>query len=523
MPLLDQYERPIDLSKLREEEAGPTVTGVRQVVTGHPAQGLTPVRLARILREAEEGDATRYLELAEEMEEKDLHYLAVLGNRKRAVAQLEITVEPASDSADDEANAQLVRDFLARDELEDELCDILDAIGKGYSVTEIIWEMSERQWMPQRLEWRYPQWFETDREDGRTLRLRDIEGPRDLSPFKYITHLHKAKSGLPIRGGLARPVAWAYLFKNYDIKDWVAFAEIYGQPLRLGKYGPGATPEDKATLLRAVRSISTDAAAIIPASMEIEFVEAKLTGNIDLYERLAEFFDKQISKGVLGQTLTTEVGSSGSYAASKTHNEVREDIERSDARQLAGSLNRDLGRPIVDLNRGPQKAYPKIKIGRQEQTNVEELSDSLAKLVPLGLRVSATEVRGKIGMEEPQGDDELLGRPETPAPAEGEPGQAEASARRCPGCGTVHAAARGKPRYPADDLADAMEAASGEAMDEMIAVIGRLVEESADMAELSERLLEIYPEISATDLGETLAKALTLAELKGRADIADRD
>ena len=92
--LYDHLNRPIDMAKLRGEQAAPTLTGVRNILSGHPAQGLTPARLARLLREAEDGDATRYLELAEEMEEKDLHYLAVLGTRKRAVSQLDITVEP---------------------------------------------------------------------------------------------------------------------------------------------------------------------------------------------------------------------------------------------------------------------------------------------------------------------------------------------------------------------------------------------------------------------------------------------
>ena len=36
-----------------------------------------------------------------------------------------------------------------------------------------------------------------------------------------------------------------YLFKNYDLKDWVSFAEVYGLPLRLGKYAPGASEADK--------------------------------------------------------------------------------------------------------------------------------------------------------------------------------------------------------------------------------------------------------------------------------------
>ena len=104
--LVDHLGRPIRRAELTEEIAGPTVTGIRQILGGHPEQGLTPGRLAAILREAESGDALRYLELAEAMEEKDLHYRAVVATRKLQVSQLEITVEPASDSAEDQANAE---------------------------------------------------------------------------------------------------------------------------------------------------------------------------------------------------------------------------------------------------------------------------------------------------------------------------------------------------------------------------------------------------------------------------------
>lgn len=420
MPFLGPDGQPmVDLSKLKEEQAGPRLAGVRQIISGHPAQGLTPQRLAGLLREAEHGDPTRYLELAEEMEEKDLHYLAVLGTRKRSVSQLDITVVPASESAADVANAELVERFIDREELEDELVDILDAIGKGYSFTEIIWEMSERQWMPERLEWRDPRWFQFDTEDGRTPLLRTNEGTEPLLPFKFICHLSKTKSGLPIRGGLARAVAWGYLFKNYDIKDWISFIEVYGQPIRVGKYHPGASDEEKETLLRAVANIGTDAAAIIPTGMIMEFVESgQRRPSADLYKSFAEYIDLQISKAVLGQTLTTEVDGA-SLAAAKVHGGVKDDIERSDCKQLASTLNRDLVRPIVDLNNGPQQAYPLIRIGRPEEADAKFIVDAVNKLVPLGLRVGQREMRTKIGIGEPEPDDELLSPPRaTPAPGE---------------------------------------------------------------------------------------------------------
>ena len=488
--LLDQWGNPVDLKALKEEKAAPSVTGVRSVMTGHPSAGLTPARLARLLREAESGDPIRYLELAEDMEEKDLHYLGVIGTRKRQVAQLDISVEAAGDDQAALDQQTFLEDWLDREGLEDELFDILDAVGKGFSVTEILWDTSAGQWLPSRLEWRDPRWFTFDRVDGTTLQLRDETGqPVDLSPFKFIDHRGKAKSGLPIRGGLARAAAWAYLFKNFDIKGWMGFAEVYGQPLRLGKYHNGATEEEREKLLQAVASIGRDAAAIIPESMMIEFVKSEVRGSSDLYERLANYMDTQVSKAVLGQTTTTDA-ISGGHSVSKEHNEVREDIERADCKQLAATLNRDLGRPIVDLNFGPQKAYPRIRIGRPEECDTKALTESVSKLVPLGLRVSQREMRDKLRLREPDGDEEILGGPAQGEPVGPEPGETHKAA----------AEPNDAPRDSVDDLADEADAATAATMTGLIDRLRGLVDAATDMADLSERIAEAYPDMDLTDL-----------------------
>ncbi|WP_375588099.1 DUF935 family protein [Hoeflea alexandrii] len=72
---------------------------MRQPISAHPADGLTPQRLASILRAAAEGEPEAYFELAEDIEERDLHYAAVMATRKRSVAQLPITVAAAPQTA----------------------------------------------------------------------------------------------------------------------------------------------------------------------------------------------------------------------------------------------------------------------------------------------------------------------------------------------------------------------------------------------------------------------------------------
>jgi len=506
--LLDQWGRPVQLNTLREEQAAPSLASVRQVVGGHPAQGLTPARLTGLLRDAEHGDAIAYLELAEEMEEKDLHYLSVLGTRKRAVAQLEITVESASDDKVDVDNADIVRDWLRREELEDELFDILDAIGKGFSVTEIIWETSAKQWWPALLKRRDQRWFEFDREDGETLYLRAASGPEALRPFKYVQHVSKAKSGIPIRGGIARAAAWAYLFKNYDLKDWVTYIEVHGQPLRVGKYHSAATEADKEVLLRAVANIGSDAAAIIPQNMLIEFVEAaKQGGATDLYEKLADWLDRQVSKAVLGQTLTTEV-SSGSLAAAKVHEDVRRDIMRSDARQLAATINRDLVRPLIDLNRGPQENYPRIVIGLPSNIDMKQYAEAVGQLVDRGMKVEQSVVRDKLGLPEPEPDADLLMPPGQPAP-EALP--------------SFHSARSPQvARHSADQIDRLVDQVSGEweeVIGPIVAPVRELLADAGSLEEARDRLAELIATMDTSALEEALLRAGFPARLAGRLEV----
>ncbi len=503
MPLLDQFGNKINFATLKQEEASATVAGVRSNIPNYASSNLTPVKLARILRNADQGDIEAYLELAEEMEEKELQYLSVLGTRKRAVSQLDITVEASDDSNQAERHADFIKDFIARDTLSEELFDILDAIGKGFSISEIIWDCSEKQWIPKSIQRVNPIWFRFD-ANGKTPFLKTQNGLEPLSPYKYITAFMKAKSGLPIRSGLARPIAWYYLFKNYDVKSWITFLEVYGQPLRIGKYGSNASEEDKQTLLKAVYNVGSDTAAIIPESMMIDFVKADQANATELYERFATYADLAISKAVLGQTTTTDAVSGG-HAVSQEHNDVRKDIMRSDAKQLEAILTRDIIRPMIDLNFGVQKAYPKIKIGSEDEEDITALADALSKLIPTGLKVSASQVRSKLGLEEPKNESDVLGYVD-PEPATQTPALNQQKA--------LNEIQKNK-----DDFDLAVEEASEdwqEVIEPMIKPIEAILEHCSSYEEAFEKLAEAYPKMDSSVLTEKLAQLMFKANLNGR-------
>src|SRR5699024_8553941 len=120
-------------------------------------------------------------------------------------------------------------------------------------------------------------------------------------------------------------LAWPFLFKNYSVRDLAEFLEIYGLPMRLGTYPPGASDREKATLMRAVASIGHAAAGIIPEGMAIEFQEAA-TGASDPYVAMLDWCERTQSKIILGATLTSQADrGSNTNALGQVHNELRRD------------------------------------------------------------------------------------------------------------------------------------------------------------------------------------------------------
>lgn len=500
---------PIQREVLTAEISGPTITGVRSPITGYPGDGLNPRRLASILRQADAGDPLRYFELAEQIEERDLHYAGVLGTRKRQVSQLEVQVDAASDDAEHVAQADMVRKWLARDDLQSELFDMLDAIGKGMSYSEIIWDTSEGQWRPGSIEWRDPRWFIFDRIDGKTPLLRTEAGYVPLPFGKFVRAVIRAKSGLPIRSGIARLATWNWMFKAFTQRDWSIFAQTFGQPVRVGKYPLGANEGDKDTLFRAVANIAGDCAAIIPESMLIEFIESQNVGSgTDLYQKRADWLDQQTSKVVLGQTATTDA-IAGGHAVGREHRQVQEDIERADAKALSAILNRDLVRIWVQLEYGPQPEYPRLRIGRADDTDLKQLTDSVVALVPLGLRVQKSWMNDQLGIPDPDPDAELLAAPAPPPPIVAPPGT--------PALQSVAA----RDARATDVVAATAEDMAQPATDELIDGVRAIVQRASSFTELQAQLKKFKPAIAESNMAGLLRMALVYARLAGRVEITD--
>ena len=492
----------------------------------YPSDGLTPVRLAEIFKEADAGDVLRQAELFEEMEEKDPHLFSQLQTRKNAVTGLDYEVIPFdSDDPRDKEIAEFVEAQLGGIEgFEDIMLDLLDAIGKGFAVSEIMWSYDEGHVVVDDIRSRHQKRFFWDSVDD-SFKMRTQEAPEgiELPKNKFIVHKYKARSGHPSRAGVLRVVAWMYLFKNYTLKDWVAFCEVFGMPLRLGKYQPGASEDDKRALMQALVAIGADAAGIFPDGTAIEFVNTEKTSSTDLYERLARYCDEQVSKAILGQTLTSDSGG-GSYAQSKTHNDVRHDLTVADCKAIAATLRRDLIRPLVLYNFGEDKRIPYLRFDAEESEDLTQTATVIGTLIrEAGLKVPTSYIYKKFSIPKPEGDEEVAAPPGQTAQGAGfgpfsfkaQPGEPIALKA---GDGAGHGT-----QERVDRLAAAATRKSAGAFKKAFGPVLKKIEnaesleELRDMMEDEKAVAELFGEMDVSEVEELLQKVMLYANLEGRA------
>lgn len=106
------FNPEVDTGLGRPVRSRVAVGDVNDKYSTYPSNGLTPRRLARIFRAADEGDVSEQMELFEEMEEKDTHLFSQLQTRKLAVTGLDWEVQSFSDDERDKEIAEFIDEQL---------------------------------------------------------------------------------------------------------------------------------------------------------------------------------------------------------------------------------------------------------------------------------------------------------------------------------------------------------------------------------------------------------------------------
>ncbi len=393
------------------------ITAAGRVIAEHPSNFITPAKMRALFEDAESGDITAQHELFADIEERDSDIGANMGTRKRALLTLDWRVTPPRNATPaEEQLAEAAFELIdGLTQFEDLVIDLMDAVGHGFAALEIEWAFSDGRYAPARFVHRPQSWFRWSKDDELMLKSQDNQDGEPLWSLGWIVHSHKSRSVQQARNGLFRTLAWLYMFKHYAVHDFAEFLELYGMPIRIGKYGAGATEAEKRTLLRAVAEIGHNAAGIMPEGMEVELHQAAsgTTATSNPFLQMADWCEKSAARLILGQTLTSGAdGKSSTNALGKVHNEVRRDLLVSDAKQVAQTITQQIILPYLKINHPntDQNRIPKFEFDTREAEDIAVMAEAIPKLVDVGVQIPESWVRDKLVIPEPAEGERVLAR-----------------------------------------------------------------------------------------------------------------
>ncbi|NPV38311.1 MAG: DUF935 family protein [Brevinematales bacterium] len=307
----------------------------------------------------------------------DSHVDSCITSRESGFLSREFLITSPSTRRIDRKALDFVRENFSNIDIENLMIAIHNAIYFGFSVIEKIYSTDGSYIYLEKAIERPQEWFAFDENNELVFRAKYNKTEKvDYSKIELVTH--KASYLNPYGERKLAKVFWPVSFKKGGITFWMNFAEKFGSVFL---YATVNHESKRDKMLQALSEMVQNAVGVIETGDEIHTLNVEKSGSSNLYSDLIEFCNAEISKSILGQTLTTQEGRSGSYAQAKVHFEVRKDIIEYDIKFIQRVMNRIIQK-LVDLNFSDIETYPQFILYEEDVIDI----DTVLKLQNCGVR-----------------------------------------------------------------------------------------------------------------------------------------
>jgi len=164
--------------------------------------------------------------------------------------------------------------------------------------------------------------------------------------------------------GLVNSLGWLYLDRIFLKRNWARANEKWSLGVMKAHCPADASESDKARFMASIENMPHEASVLLPVTekgnkFDLEMVKTDAATGWETFLNTKRSIDTDIAVCILGQNLSTEIsggsgGSGGSKAAAKVHNDIREDILKSDVEIMATTIKTQILAPLVKANWGDQ-------------------------------------------------------------------------------------------------------------------------------------------------------------------------
>lgn len=423
----------------------------------------------------------------------------VISSRKSGVTSLLWEIQRKNSSA---AHYKFIKKIFNNLDITTITEEGLDGSLFGYKPLEVNWKKENGSLIPENIIGKPPEWFVFGSNNQLLFKSRDNPMGEEIPPKKFLVTQHQANYANPYGIPVLSRCYWPVIFKKGGLQFWMFLAEKYGLPFVVGKHRRGATNLEIDKILEMLTNMITDAVAVIPEDADVNFEESSnKSASSDLFKKLIDQMNDEISIAIVGQTLTTSIGETGgAYAASKTHGEVKKDIVNSD-KKMTEKMYNQLISWTIELNYGPTAEKPIFRLYAEEEIN-EKLAVRDKTLSETGVIFTKKYYEKNYGLEE---DDFEIASPDpsnSPNPP-GSPGSAEFSEKEV----TSH---------PVNIPDFIPQKETNKITKELLKPVQELINGSKSYEDVIEQLAETFPSFDTKQLEDTLARLIFTGEVLGR-------
>ncbi len=375
--------------------------------------------------------------------------------------------------------------------------NLLSAIAYGFSVTDLVWDIKDGYFVPKPIF--LPQTLFHSDENGLYLNQNKNKKLYIEDSDKFLVHLHSIHAGNIIDIGLLKNLIWIFTLKSYVSANYAKYVDILGVPPVIVQ----ADSDNADDIVDQILLLRSAGAAAFPKDAIINLLEGKASGNI--FMDFIDYADSVIAQAVLGQTLTSNITKTGSYAAAKVHNNVRLEYLKLDAMLIENTLNGFI-KTLCKFNFS-ESDTPKFKFGKLGFDDEKTKAETLSILANMGVNIPEEHVRDifNIPGDKISANSRKLNE------------KSDTDFKTPPSI--INSQSR-TPDLPLDEIdKHTSDFAGNKAIFKDIEqTLVNIFKECNSYEEAQNRLIEAYPEIRLEILEKELAKAIANSEIYGNVD-----
>lgn len=427
-----------------------------------PIRGLSPQKLGRVLDQYHAGQLREAALLWDAMERRDLLIRTVSAKRKKAVARAQYEILAINKSERALLHKTVLEKFYDNLEATDVLRrdqyggigllrrQMMDAVGKGFAVHEIVWKPIEGEG--------------SQRAMGKRMRRAAAQAAAGAGPtaaaaagggpgiqfmtaefifcplwfFENLTgelrflESEGASEGVEMADGewlvtvgdaIMEPCSVAYCYKHMGLKDWVIYSQSFGSPIPWGKTPAARGTKEWEEVETAVSQLMSQMSIVTSNDETISLIESKAGGSNFPMPNLVEYCDRGIAALWRGADLSTISQGQAGIGASLQGDESNL-LQEDDANDMTEGLWR-IDKMVIRMVLGDEEPLAYIKILPPKKQAAEQDIRIDEFLVKMGCKLSQDDALERNGRSPAQEGDDIL-QTSGPEPG-GLPGQVPAA------------------------------------------------------------------------------------------------